>query len=74
MQKVKTMQSFEEYSARQERWLNERPVCVSCGHHIQDEYMYDFGDGFICEECKDEFVKDCRKDVDAYVEEVKGEW
>lgn len=65
-------ESWEEHCAKEERWLKTRPVCVSCGEPIQDEYMYDFGDGWICENCKDEFVKDARKDVEDYIDEQRG--
>lgn len=70
----KVPESWDEYCYRQEKMLNSLPRCCWCGEPIQDEYMYDFGDGYVCENCKEEHLKDIRKNVDDYLEEAKGEW
>jgi formylmethanofuran dehydrogenase subunit E len=41
----------ERYTAEQEARVERLPICTECGHHIQDEHLYEINDEFICEEC-----------------------
>ena len=52
---------FLRHDAEQEEWLKSRPVCVDCGEHIQDDCYYDFGNGPMCEDCMEEFIKSHRQ-------------
>ena len=66
-------ESWEEHCVKEERWLKTRPVCCVCGEPIQDEDMYEFYPGeFYCETCKDDYLKECRKNVNDWVEEQRG--
>lgn len=49
---------FAYHDAEQCRRLEQLPVCEYCGEPIQDEYLYEINDEFICEEClKNNFRK-----------------
>lgn len=49
---------FVEYDRQQEAELKKRPVCVFCGEHIQDDYLFELGNDIICEKClNDNFRK-----------------
>lgn len=55
--------AFERHQAEQDAWLKRRPVCVECGEHIQDDFLYDINGDIYCEECmKDVF----RQSTDNY--------
>ena len=45
---------WEEKTRREEAWLAKRPVCCHCGHHIQEENLYDVEGSFFHEECMNE--------------------
>jgi formylmethanofuran dehydrogenase subunit E len=52
------IRDFERRDREQQRWLNRRPRCSCCGHHIQDENCYLINDEFVCPEClKEQFEK-----------------
>ena len=34
---------FRMHEDEQDKWLEQRLVCVCCGDHIQDDYCYDVG-------------------------------
>jgi hypothetical protein len=42
---------FRMHEDEQDEWLEQRPVCVCCGDHIQDDYCYDVGGEIYCEDC-----------------------
>ena len=51
---LEMLEPWEEeaiYTNRKERWLRRLPVCKKCGEHIQGEYLWDTGDGKLCESC-----------------------
>lgn len=41
---------FRMHEDEQDKWLEQRPVCVCCGDHIQDDYCYDVGGEIYCED------------------------
>lgn len=50
--------AFERHQAKQDAWIESRPVCIECGEHIQDDFLYDIDGDLYCEECmKDVFRK-----------------
>ena len=56
---------FARHNARQEAWLARQPVCVHCGHHIQEENLVDINGELYHEQCAhDEF----RKRTEDYIE------
>ena len=54
---------WEAKMAREEIWLNSRPVCGYCGEHIQYGYYFDINDEVVCQDCLDAHF---RKDIDEY--------
>lgn len=42
---------FLEYDAKQQEWLERRPVCKECGEHIQDEKPVCIHGDYYCDEC-----------------------
>ena len=46
---------FDMWAAEQEKKLERLPVCDMCGNHIQDEYLYNFGD-IVCEDCLRSYI------------------
>lgn len=57
--------------ARRERWRESRPVCESCGEHIQDEYCYETGRGLMCESCAQSYADDLAEE---YARDLMSEW
>lgn len=45
------LHDFYENEAREERWRQTRPICMSCGERIQDEYAYIINGEIYCERC-----------------------
>ncbi len=53
------VRDFEEHDREAEKWLNSRPICDMCGHHIQEDYYFDADGDTLCERCFNEyFVRD----------------
>ena len=46
-----------------DKWINARPVCDECGHHIQDHDLYVIHDKIMCPEC----VEECRRWTDDFI-------
>ena len=45
--------SLHEAHERERRlWLNGLPRCTCCGEPVTDEYFYDLGGSFCCEDCR----------------------
>lgn len=42
---------FRMHEDEQDKLLEQRPVCVCCGDHIQDDYCYDVCGEIYCEDC-----------------------
>lgn len=42
---------FRMHEDEQDKWLEQRSVCVCCGDHIQADYCYDVGGEIYCEDC-----------------------
>lgn len=42
---------FARHDAEQEAWLDRRPECADCGHHIQDEQAFYINGEWICQDC-----------------------
>lgn len=40
-----------QHDNEQEAMLDNLPECAECGCKIQDEYLYEINDEYICEEC-----------------------
>lgn len=53
----------ERYHAMQARWLAGCPVCDACGYHIDDEFLYDDGEGLYHAEC---LLSKYRKDAEEF--------
>ncbi len=52
------IRDFNRHEAEQEAWLRKRPVCVYCGHHIQEENLFDINGELYHEQCaQSEFKK-----------------
>lgn len=49
---------FERYDAEQHSQLEHRPVCVDCGHHIQDETAYYINSEWICMDCMSSYERE----------------
>jgi len=49
---------FNRHDAEQNKWLEQRPVCVDCGEHIQDEEAYYINGEWICETCMDSYRRE----------------
>lgn len=45
---------FNRQEANRNAWLKKRPVCCHCGHHIQDENIYDIEGNLLHEDCMNE--------------------
>ena len=54
---------WERQERRNERRLEERPVCSNCDKRIQDERAYYINDEWICPNCME---TDFKKDVEDY--------
>lgn len=50
------MRSFDEREKEEMAFLAKCPKCSVCGEPIQDDY-YDFGDGPLCEDCTDDYLR-----------------
>ena len=49
---------FQQHDAEQEELLEQCPVCICCGEHIQDEFYYDIDGDTYCDRClKDTFLR-----------------
>lgn len=49
---------FQVHDSEQEELLEQRPVCICCGEHIQDEFYYDIDGDTYCDRClKDTFLR-----------------
>ena len=53
---------YDAYDAAQERKLDKLPRCSECNEPIQDDYLYEINDEYICEDCMKEHY---RKSVDS---------
>lgn len=53
---------WEAHEAKQEAWLNSRPVCCHCGEPIQEEWMFDLNGFYYHVECAEEEFKKCTED------------
>lgn len=49
---------FCRHDAEQQKWLNSRPVCYSCGDPIQDDTCYCFNNHKYCLDCWHEAAED----------------
>lgn len=64
------LHDFYEHDAEEEEWLRKRPICYSCGNHIQDDYGYLYDGNLLCEKCWDDIVrKEIRVDIDNLIDE-----
>ena len=49
---------WEAHEARQEAWLNKRPICCHCGQPIQEETLFCiFGSTYHCDCANDMFLE-----------------
>lgn len=49
-------EAFFHRDVKQNEWLESRPICNLCHHHIQEEYCFDVPKiGFVCQRC----MEDC---------------
>lgn len=46
---------FLQFDNEQYMDLKKRPICCSCGQHIQEEYGYVIGNDWYCEKCLEDF-------------------
>lgn len=47
------------------KWLHKRPICYHCGHHIQEDTMFDINGNYYHVDCAEEEFK---KSTDDYLE------
>ena len=53
------VRDFERHDRQQEEKRANRPECVFCGEHIQDEHYYKLHEGITCPSClNDHFRED----------------
>ena len=62
---------FLRYDEEKEQALERRPKCANCDEHIQDDELYDFGDGvLICPECLTEWLDaNYKHSTDCYIDD-----
>lgn len=56
---------FNRKDAEETAWLERRPICHWCYHHIQDERLWDINDEFLHEECA---RKKYERDTEDFIE------
>ena len=56
--------TFEEFDFYVQKQIAKLPVCVECGEHIQDEYLYIIEEDPMCEECAEKWLKRQRRRID----------
>lgn len=49
---------FKAYEEAQTAKLMRRPECICCHKHIQDDFWYEFPDGWVCDDCVIDYVHD----------------
>lgn len=59
------VKDYDSYDAEQTTKFKQYPLCSYCCDPIIDDYLYEFNDELICEDCLNEHF---RKPVDDYVE------
>lgn len=42
---------WESHQARQDREEEDFPTCCECGHTIYEDFIYEYNDEPICDEC-----------------------
>lgn len=47
-----------------EKWLAKKPVCCRCGHHVQDERLFDIDGKLYHVECAEEEFKKWTEDYE----------
>lgn len=57
----------EQYANDADRWLEARPICDSCGDHIQDTYGHQILGDLYCDKCFEFWVKENLVDIDNMV-------
>ncbi|MFR4350545.1 MAG: hypothetical protein ACLT3H_02625 [Roseburia sp.] len=45
---------FESYDRNQEEWLENRPKCICCGEHIQEDSAVQIRGDYYCDCCLDD--------------------
>ena len=48
---------YDAYCRAQEAELNLLPICCECGHRIEDERCWLFGDEPMCDDCAEQYRK-----------------
>lgn len=56
----------DRYFYEKDKELAMLPVCCNCGEPIQDDYLFDFDEYLLCEDCLKELY---RRPADRYIEE-----
>lgn len=70
MKEIDNYDLYRMHEARQEAWLRKQPICPRCKEHIQDEYGYEIdGEGLLCGDCAQEWLKEQMVDIDERTEE-----
>ena len=59
---------FEMHEREIERKKKRLPVCACCGEHVASEKVYNI-DGWMCESCFEEWVKNNSAYVDDLIDE-----
>lgn len=48
---------YDRYCLEQDKLVARLPVCCECGHHIEDDMCWLFGDEPMCDECAERYRK-----------------
>lgn len=54
---------YDSYCREQDYLHDMLPMCIECDQHIEDEHVWDFGDGPLHEECAARLYRKRTEDV-----------
>ena len=47
----------ERHNAKQDAWLESRPVCAECCEHIQADHYFDINGEAVCPDCLENYYR-----------------
>ena len=57
------VRDWDSYCECQDALHDMLPMCIECDHHIEDEHLWDLGDGPMCEECAERLYRKRTEDL-----------